>query len=60
MIAVLSRHPGTALRARDVARALGRDDSAGNINTVRSTLDRLVATSRAHRAGRGLYQTPTG
>ncbi|TLQ47699.1 hypothetical protein [Streptomyces marianii] len=60
VIAVLTRHADTALRARDVAQALGRDDSAGNINTVRSTLDRLVATSRAHRAGRGLYQSPTG
>ncbi|MFE5239569.1 MULTISPECIES: hypothetical protein [unclassified Streptomyces] len=47
-----------ALRARDVTEALGRELTAGSINTVRSTLDRLVATSRAHRAGRGLYQAP--
>lgn len=53
---VLARRAGTALRARDVAEALGRDGSPGSINTVRSTLDRLVATSRAHRAGRGLYE----
>ncbi|MFE7778224.1 hypothetical protein ACFU5O_30870 [Streptomyces sp. NPDC057445] len=58
VIAVLARDAGTPLRARDVAQVLGRDDSAGDINTVRSTLDRLVATSRAHRAGRGLYQAP--
>jgi outer membrane biosynthesis protein TonB len=59
VIAVLAGRPDTPLRARDVAQALGRDDTTGNINTVRSTLDRLVATSRAHRAGRGLYQAPT-
>ncbi|MFF6984662.1 hypothetical protein ACFZAV_45140 [Streptomyces sp. NPDC008343] len=58
VIAVLADHPDTPLRARDVAQALGRDDTTGNINIVRSTLDRLVATSRAHRAGRGLYQAP--
>ncbi|MDN3293326.1 hypothetical protein QWM81_04535 [Streptomyces ficellus] len=58
--AVLARNGDTPLRARDVAKALGRDGSTGAINTVRSTLDRLVATSRAHRAGRGLYQAPTG
>jgi outer membrane biosynthesis protein TonB len=60
VVAVLTRNAGTPLRARDVAQALGRDDSTGSINTVRSTLDRLVATSRAHRAGRGLYQAPLG
>ncbi|MEV5384485.1 hypothetical protein [Streptomyces sp. NPDC052721] len=58
VIAVLARNPDIALRARDVAEALGRDESAGSINAVRSTLDRLVATSRARRAGRGLYQAP--
>ncbi|WP_145829035.1 hypothetical protein [Streptomyces sp. T12] len=56
VIAVLARHPDTALRARDVAEALGRDGSAGSINAVRSTLDRLVGTSRAHRVGKGLYR----
>ncbi|ORT55598.1 hypothetical protein [Streptomyces sp. CB03238] len=54
--AVLARNGDTPLRARDVAKELGRDDTTGAINTVRSTLDRLVATSRARRAGRGLYQ----
>ncbi|MGI5401343.1 hypothetical protein ACQEVG_18215 [Streptomyces sp. CA-135486] len=58
VMAVLSKSGGKALRARDVAEALGRDDTLNDINTVRSTLDRLVATSRAQRAGRGLYQAP--
>ncbi|MFD7436109.1 hypothetical protein [Streptomyces sp. NPDC059861] len=58
VIAVLTSKPGAVLRARDVAEALGRDGTAGSINAVRSTLDRLVATSRAHRVGRGLYQAP--
>ncbi|MCL6669323.1 hypothetical protein [Streptomyces panaciradicis] len=43
------------VRARDVAAALGRDTDSGSINAVRSTLDRLVGTSRVRRAGRGLY-----
>ncbi|MFE7244574.1 hypothetical protein [Streptomyces sp. NPDC057582] len=55
---VVSAASGTPLRARDVTEALGRELTAGSINTVRSTLDRLVATSRAHRAGPGLYQAP--
>ncbi|MGW6244408.1 hypothetical protein [Streptomyces roseolus] len=56
VIGVLARSPETAMRARDVAQALGRDSSVSAVNGVRSTLDRLVATSRASRAGRGLYQ----
>ncbi|MFG2563635.1 hypothetical protein [Streptomyces sp. NPDC048496] len=55
---VLSGFGDTPVRARDVTKALGRELTANSINTVRSTLDRLVATSRAHRAGRGLYQAP--
>jgi hypothetical protein len=47
---------GAAVRARDVAAVLGRDSDTGSINGVRSTLDRLVATSRIQRAGRGLYR----
>lgn len=57
VVAILAAAGGDAVRARDVAADLGRDDSPGNINAVRSTLDRLVATSRADRAGRGLYRT---
>ncbi|MEU0965790.1 hypothetical protein ABZ357_10300 [Streptomyces sp. NPDC005917] len=44
------------VRARDVAAALGRDTDNGSINGVRSTLDRLVGTSRIQRTGRGLYR----
>ncbi|MFE9624651.1 hypothetical protein [Streptomyces sp. NPDC006527] len=44
------------VRARDVAAALGRDTDSGSINGVRSTLDRLVGTSRIQRTGRGLYR----
>ncbi|MFG2632270.1 hypothetical protein [Streptomyces sp. NPDC048473] len=44
------------VRARDVAAALRRDTDAGSINAVRSTLDRLVGTSRIQRTGRGLYR----
>ncbi|MFI8008033.1 hypothetical protein [Streptomyces sp. NPDC086010] len=47
---------GAEVRARDVAAALGRDTDASSINAVRSTLDRLVGTSRIKRAGRGLYR----
>ncbi|MEU5095648.1 hypothetical protein [Streptomyces sp. NPDC020996] len=46
----------TDVRARDVAAALGRDGDSGSINAVRSTLDRLVGSSRIRRAGRGLYR----
>ncbi|MEV0489606.1 hypothetical protein [Streptomyces atratus] len=55
---VLAAFGDTPVRARDVTKALGRELTPGSINTVRSTLDRLVGTSRAHRAGRGLYQAP--
>jgi hypothetical protein len=58
VIQILTAAGDAPVRARDVAAKLGRDDSPGSINAVRSTLDRLVATSRAHRAGRGLYQSP--
>ncbi|MDQ0809638.1 hypothetical protein QFZ63_001352 [Streptomyces sp. B3I7] len=44
------------VRARDVAVALGRATDNGSINAVRSTLDRLVGTSRVRRSGRGLYR----
>ncbi|MFD8077901.1 hypothetical protein ACFV3E_35210 [Streptomyces sp. NPDC059718] len=47
---------GSDVRAREVAAALGRDEDAGSINAVRSTLDRLVGGSRVQRAGRGLYR----
>ncbi|MEE1736000.1 hypothetical protein [Streptomyces sp. BE147] len=44
------------VRARDVAAALGRATDSSSINAVRSTLDRLVGTSRVRRTGRGLYR----
>ncbi|KUL52412.1 hypothetical protein [Streptomyces sp. NRRL S-1521] len=44
------------VRARDVAAALGRATDSSSINAVRSTLDRLVGTSRIRRTGRGLYR----
>ncbi|OON77958.1 hypothetical protein [Streptomyces tsukubensis] len=44
------------VRARDVAAALGRATDSGSINAVRSTLDRLVGSSRIRRTGRGLYR----
>ncbi|MFE4059564.1 hypothetical protein ACFXP3_25290 [Streptomyces sp. NPDC059096] len=56
ILAILAAAGGDPVRARDVAAQLGRDATPGSINAVRSTLDRLVGTSRAHRAGRGLYQ----
>ncbi|MFF6983740.1 hypothetical protein ACFZAV_40180 [Streptomyces sp. NPDC008343] len=56
VLQALSEAGNRPIRARDIAKVLGRDGSSGSINAVRSTLDRLVATSRADRAGRGLYQ----
>ncbi|MCD7445505.1 hypothetical protein K4B79_45940 [Streptomyces lincolnensis] len=44
------------VRARDVADALGRATDSGSINAIRSTLDRLVGSSRVRRVGRGLYR----
>ncbi|MGX1887409.1 hypothetical protein [Streptomyces sp. NPDC055287] len=58
IVAVLAKSGQSPVRARDVAQALGRDETTSSINAVRSTLDRLIATSRAQRAGRGLYQAP--
>lgn len=52
----LSQVGDVDVRARDVATALGRDTGNGSINTVRSTLDRLVGASRVRRTGRGLYR----
>ncbi|MFD5632068.1 hypothetical protein [Streptomyces sp. NPDC127072] len=56
IIEYFAHSPDTEIRARDVAAALGRDTDSGSINAVRSTLDRLVGTSRIQRAGRGLYR----
>ncbi|MET8629632.1 hypothetical protein ABZW30_38885 [Kitasatospora sp. NPDC004669] len=46
---------GEPVRARDVALALGREDTPNAVNAVRTALERLVKASRAQRVGRGLY-----
>ncbi|MER6923773.1 hypothetical protein ABT314_33270, partial [Streptomyces spiralis] len=56
ILAYFAEVADTDVRARDVAAALGRDTDSGSINAVRSTLDRLVGTSRIRRVGRGLYR----
>ncbi|MFF1568208.1 hypothetical protein ACFVY1_32680 [Streptomyces sp. NPDC058293] len=56
ILTYLSQVDDTDVRARDVATALGRTTDSGSINAIRSTLDRLVGTSRVQRTGRGLYR----
>ncbi|GGS99600.1 hypothetical protein [Streptomyces chromofuscus] len=56
ILAYFAKTEDVDVRARDVASALGRDTDSGSINAVRSTLDRLVGTSRVRRVGRGLYR----
>ncbi|MGP4048874.1 hypothetical protein [Streptomyces sp. 2A115] len=56
ILAYFAKAGDAEIRARDVASALGRDTDSGNINAVRSTLDRLVGASRVQRVGRGLYR----
>jgi hypothetical protein len=48
------------LRARDVTLALGLADATGNVNAVRTMLERLVKADRAQRPGRGLYAPLAG
>ncbi len=48
------------LRAGEVNQALGRDNTSGSVNSVRTALERLAAASRVQRAGRGLYQIAKG
>ncbi|MED7954641.1 hypothetical protein PUR56_38640 [Streptomyces sp. BE303] len=43
------------LRAREVTERLGLDTLQGNINTIRTKLERLAKAGRAQRPGRGLY-----
>lgn len=52
----LAQNGDSDVRARDVAAALGRATDSGSINAIRSTLDRLVGSSRVRRTGRGLYR----
>ncbi|MFC5887413.1 hypothetical protein [Kitasatospora aburaviensis] len=51
---------GGPLRAREVAERLGLDAVEGNVNAIRSTLERLAKDSRAQRTGRGLYTAAAG
>ncbi|MFI1252250.1 hypothetical protein ACH4U6_00385 [Streptomyces netropsis] len=51
---------GAPVKAREVNLALGRDDTNGSINAVRTSLERLVKAGQAHRPGRGLYQATSG
>jgi hypothetical protein len=44
------------VKVREVAGVLGRADTAAGMNTVRTSLERLVKSSRVRRVGRGLYQ----
>ncbi len=44
------------MRAGDVNTVLGRTASAGRVNSVRSTLERLTGDRRVKRVGRGLYR----
>ncbi|MFI9322611.1 hypothetical protein ACIGXI_22915 [Kitasatospora aureofaciens] len=43
------------LRAREVIARLQIEESAGNVNAVRTMLERLAKAGRAQRPGRGLY-----
>ncbi|MEU6974246.1 hypothetical protein AB0A71_42345 [Kitasatospora aureofaciens] len=43
------------LRAREVTTRLGIEESADNVNAVRTALERLTKAGRAQRPGRGLY-----
>ncbi|GAA1263762.1 hypothetical protein GCM10009665_61600 [Kitasatospora nipponensis] len=48
------------LRAREVADLLGLDILEGNINAIRTRLERLARDGRAQRSGRGLYTAADG
>ncbi|MEV7929062.1 hypothetical protein [Kitasatospora sp. NPDC088779] len=54
VLEVLSR-AGKPLRAREVTDLLGLDTSEGNINAIRTRLERLAKDGRTQRPGRGLY-----
>ncbi|GGR47000.1 hypothetical protein [Streptomyces netropsis] len=55
LVAYLAR-ADAPVRAREAALALGREDTPGSINAVRTALERLVKAGRAQRTGRGLYE----
>ncbi|ARF83328.1 hypothetical protein B6264_30885 (plasmid) [Kitasatospora aureofaciens] len=54
VLAVLADAQGP-LRAREVTARLGIEESADNVNAVRTALERLTKAGRAQRPGRGLY-----
>ncbi|MFC8454155.1 hypothetical protein [Kitasatospora sp. NPDC057223] len=56
---VLSRAAGP-LRAREVTELLGLDAAEGNIDVVRTRLERLAKDGRGQRVGRGLYTVADG
>ncbi|MDI5968899.1 prephenate dehydrogenase [Streptomyces sp. SL13] len=55
IVAVLTK-AGKPLRAGEVNEILGRDKSNGNVNSVRTALERLVVNQDIQRVGRGLYE----
>ncbi|TYC68643.1 hypothetical protein [Streptomyces sp. CB01881] len=59
VLEVLSQ-AGGPLRAREVTERLGLEALEGNINAVRTRLERLAKDARAQRTGRGLYTVVDG
>ncbi|MFJ9953236.1 hypothetical protein [Kitasatospora sp. NPDC091207] len=54
VLEVLAQAAGP-LRAREVTERIGLDALAGNVNAIRTRLERLAKDDRAQRTGRGLY-----
>ncbi|MFE4424161.1 hypothetical protein [Streptomyces sp. NPDC056817] len=50
----------SAMKAGEINQALGRPETAGQIEAVRGTLERLVRAAQARRTGRGLYEAAQG
>ncbi|GAA3482093.1 hypothetical protein [Streptomyces yanii] len=50
----------SAMKASEVNQALGRPETAGQVEAVRGTLERLVKAAQARRTGRGLYEAAQG
>jgi hypothetical protein len=55
IVAVLAKAKNP-LRAGEVNQALGRENTNGSVNSVRTALERLTANRDVQRVGRGLYQ----
>jgi hypothetical protein len=55
IVAVLAKSK-SPLRAGEVNQALGRENTNGSVNSVRTALERLTANRDVRRVGRGLYQ----